>query len=177
MNQILTNNLKTSIGELILGSFDGQLCLCDWRFRKMRLAINKRLQDGLSAIFVEGESPVISMAAEQINEFLAGERLEFDLPILMVGTQFQKSVWEQLMKIPYGKTETYLGLSKKLGKEKAIRAVAAANGANAISLIIPCHRVIGSNGELVGYAGGLPAKNKLLNLESDKGFQQQTSMF
>ena len=82
-----------------------------------------------------------------------------------MGTEFQKQVWDSLLQVPYGKSETYLGLSKILGNEKAIRAVATANGANAISIIVPCHRIIGSNGDLVGYAGGLPAKKKLLELE------------
>jgi len=83
----------------------------------------------------------------------------------MVGSPFQKSVWEELLKIPYGSTETYLGISNKLNNPKAIRAVASANGANAISVIVPCHRIIGSDGNLVGYAGGIDVKSKLLTLE------------
>ena len=84
---------------------------------------------------------------------------------MLVGTDFQQTVWKTLQQIDYGKTQTYLGLSKQLNNPKAIRAVASANGANAISIIIPCHRIIGSNQELVGYAGGLSAKRKLLALE------------
>ena len=85
---------------------------------------------------------------------------------MLAGTDFQKTVWQSLLQIPYGKTMTYLDLSRNMGNEKAIRAIASANGANAISIIIPCHRIIGSNGELVGYAGGLPTKKRLLQLES-----------
>ncbi|HIP27800.1 MAG TPA: methylated-DNA--[protein]-cysteine S-methyltransferase, partial [Sulfurovum sp.] len=88
-------------------------------------------------------------------------------PLLMVGTDFQRSVWDGLIKIPYGTTASYLELSKNIDNEKAVRAVASANGANAISILIPCHRIIGSNGDLVGYAGGLSAKKKLLELESN----------
>jgi methylated-DNA-[protein]-cysteine S-methyltransferase len=86
----------------------------------------------------------------------------------MVGTDFQKSVWEALMKIPYGKTASYLDIAKFINKKKAVRAVASANGANSISLIIPCHRIIGSNGELVGYGGGVPVKKRLLKIEQNE---------
>jgi len=90
---------------------------------------------------------------------------QFDVPLQMVGTDFQKSVWEALLNVPYGITSSYLQLAKNIKNEKAVRAVAAANGANSMAIIIPCHRIIGSNGELVGYAGGLPIKKRLLKLE------------
>ena len=100
-----------------------------------------------------------------MNEYFAGARREFDLPLLLVGTDFQKTVWKGLQSIPYGKTVSYSQLAKTIGKPLAVRAVAAANGANAISIILPCHRVIGSDNSLTGYGGGLPAKQKLLELE------------
>lgn len=165
-NEIQIEYLKTPIGELILGSFEDKLCICDWRYRKMRLSVDKRIKNGLNAEFVEKSSSIIESAKTQINEYFNDERKEFDLPLLFVGTDFQKSVWNALLQIPFGKTETYLGLSKKLDNQLAIRAVSSANGANAISIIVPCHRIIGSNGKLVGYAGGLSAKKKLLNLEN-----------
>lgn len=140
--------------------------MCDWRWRRMRPTIDKRISEGLEAEFREGESPVILRAVEQLNEYFDGVRSEFDLELLLIGTAFQKSVWRQLMTIPYGKTDTYIGLAQKMGKEKALRAVAAANGANAISIIIPCHRIIGSGRDMVGYAGGVAVKKKLLSLES-----------
>ncbi|MDA9946643.1 methylated-DNA--[protein]-cysteine S-methyltransferase, partial [Candidatus Marinimicrobia bacterium] len=102
---------------------------------------------------------------KQITEYLRAERKTFDLPILSVGSDFQKQVWEALLKINYGETASYLDIAKYIGNEKAVRAVASANGANAIAVIIPCHRIIGSDGELVGYGGGLPIKKRLLNLE------------
>ena len=86
----------------------------------------------------------------------------------MVGTDFQKQVWEALLKVPFGSTSTYLQLAKDIGNEKTVRAVANANGANSIGIVIPCHRIIGSNGELVGYAGGLPTKKRLLKLEQSR---------
>ena len=165
-NIVKTLFFKTPYGELILGSFQEQLCLADWRFRKMRNSIDKRIKLGLNADFEEGESDVIIETKNQLNEYFKGERTQFDVPLLFVGSDFQKTVWNALMEIPFGKTETYLGLSKKLGNEKAIRAVATANGANATSIIVPCHRIIGSDGSLVGYAGGLNVKKKLLHLEN-----------
>lgn len=166
MNTILTKHIKTTVGELILGSFNNQLCLADWRYRKMRSAIDARIKTGLECEFEAGTSSVIEETEKQLAEYLNGSLKEFSIPLLMVGTDFQKTVWNALIEIPHGKTKTYLELSKILGNEKAIRAVATANGANAISIIVPCHRIIGSNGDLVGYAGGLPAKKKLLELEN-----------
>lgn len=165
-NKIIIEYFKTPVGELILGTFDNKLCLADWRYRKMRTAIDKRIMTGLDAEYIEGHSDIIEQAKDQLTDYFSGERKEFDIPLLLIGTDFQKSVWNSLRLIPYGKTDTYLGLSKKLNNIKAIRAVAGANGANAISIIIPCHRIIGSDGSLVGYAGGLRAKQKLLELEN-----------
>ncbi len=101
----------------------------------------------------------------QLEEYFAQKRTSFDVPLLLCGSDFQKRVWQELLQVPYGTTISYLELSRKLGDEKAIRAVASANGANAISILVPCHRIIGSNGELTGYAGGLRAKKSLLQLE------------
>jgi methylated-DNA-[protein]-cysteine S-methyltransferase len=156
---------KIPYGELILGSFEEKLCLCDWRFRTKRNEIDQRVNKALGTEYYEENTEIIRQAKQQIDEYISGNRKEFDIPLLMIGTDFQKTVWNELLKIPFGKTETYLGLSKKLGNVKSIRAVATANGANAISIFIPCHRIIGTDGTLIGYAGGLEAKKKLLNLE------------
>jgi len=156
---------KTTYGELIVGSFDNQLCLCDWRYRKQRNQIDARILKGFKAQFIQLETKIIHETIKQLDEYFTGKRIVFDLPLLFVGSDFQKSVWNSLMKIPYGKTVSYLTLSRELGNEKAIRAVANANGANAISIIVPCHRIVGSNGALVGYAGGLNTKKKLIALE------------
>lgn len=101
----------------------------------------------------------------QLEEYFTGKRKKFDLKLNPKGTDFQKRVWNELLKIPFGKTTSYLKLSKKLGDVKAIRAVGGANGKNKIAIVIPCHRVIGSNGKLVGYAGGLWRKQWLLDHE------------
>jgi methylated-DNA-[protein]-cysteine S-methyltransferase len=165
MNQINMQYYKTSYGELVLGSYDEKLCICDWRYRKMRSTIDNRLRKGLQAIFVEEDNEILKTARQQLDEYFNGKRTSFDIPLLMVGTEFQESVWNGLMQIPFGITLSYLELAEKINHKKAVRAVASANGANAISIFIPCHRVIGSDGELVGYAGGLQTKKKLLKLE------------
>jgi len=108
----------------------------------------------------------------QLNEYFNNSRKEFDLKLNPKGTAFQKNVWKHLQRIPYGKTTSYLELSKQLGDIKAIRAVANANGKNPLWIIVPCHRVIGSDGSLTGYAGGLHRKQWLLNHEAD--YKQQT---
>jgi len=167
VNKIHTQIYNSPIGEILLGSYEGKLCLADWQYRRMRTTIDKRLQKGLKAEYTEKSSEVIDETINQMQEYFSGERKVFDIPLLMVGTEFQRSVWEGLIKIPYGTTASYLELSRNIGNEKAVRAVASANGANAISIMIPCHRIIGSNGDLVGYAGGLPVKKKLLELESN----------
>lgn len=165
MNQISIQYYKTKIGELILGSFDEKLCLLDFKYRKMRVPVDNRIKKGLYAKFVEQNNELLTKTKKQIGEYLNGDRKEFDIPLIMVGSDFQKSAWKALMEVPYGKTSTYLNLAKAINNGKAARAVASANGANSIGLIIPCHRIIGSNGELVGYGGGLPVKKQLLKLE------------
>ncbi len=112
------------------------------------------------------EHSLIGACIRQLDEYFSGKRKTFDLPLDQDGTTFQKKVWELLLAIPYGKTTSYQALSKLYGDSKAIRAVATANGKNNIAIVVPCHRVIGSNQSLVGYAGGLQRKRWLLDLEA-----------
>lgn len=158
--------LNTKYGELILGVFEGTVCLCDWRYRSMRAQIDTRIQDGLNAVYREDSNPLLDNLENQLSEYFQGERKSFDLPLTTVGTDFQKEVWTELRKIKYGSTETYGGLAQRVGRPMAVRAAGTANGANAISIVIPCHRIVGSAGTLGGYAGGLTAKRRLLELES-----------
>lgn len=171
-NQISIQFYKTKYGEFILGSFNHQLCLLDFRYRRMRTTVDNRIKNGLDADFVEQENELLKKTRIQLDEYFNGQRKDFDIPLLTVGSEFQKSVWDALMNVPYGKTSTYLSLAKSIGNEKAVRAVANANGANSMSIIIPCHRIIGSSGELVGYGGGLVVKKKLLKLEGVPLFNQ-----
>ncbi len=165
MYQISIQYFKIPFGELILGSFKDKLCLADWRYRKMRANIDSRIQKYLKGEYIEEESDITKLTKLQLNEYFNKKRKEFTVPLLFAGTDFQKKVWNAILKIPYGKIESYSGLSKKLDNEKAVRAVASAVGANAISIIVPCHRVIGCKGDLVGYAGGLDVKKRLLKSE------------
>lgn len=134
---------------------------------------------GISAITVAEDRPVsneiplvLQEAVVQLQSYFEGKRTEFDLPLNPQGTEFQQKVWKGLLQIPYGKTMSYLELSKQLGDVKAIRAVAAANGKNPLWIVVPCHRVIGTDGSLTGYAGGLWRKKWLLELENPS--RQQT---
>lgn len=111
------------------------------------------------------ETDLIKECFKQLKEYFEGNRVKFDLPLDARGTEFQKKVWNELLRIPYGETKSYKDIAVAIGNEKACRAIGMANNKNPIPIIIPCHRVIGSNGKLVGYAGGLNVKEKLLNIE------------
>ena len=150
---------------LLLGSFGDRLCLCDWQVEQHRGRVDRRLKRILRAEFEEVTSEVIERAKRQLDDFFAGRRREFDVPLLFVGTDFQKTVWNELLKIPFGKTISYGEMARRIGMPKAVRAVANANGANSLSIFAPCHRVIGSDRSLTGYGGGLEAKRMLLELE------------
>jgi len=165
MNKINIKYFKTPVGEMVLGSYDNKLCLANWSDKKKSDRTNNRLKKSLNAVFVEESSEIIYETIKQLDEYFIGERQHFDIPLLMVGTVFQKSVWNALLQIPFRKTASYAEQAKRIGNEKAVRAVANANAANAISILIPCHRIIGSDGKLTGYAGGLDTKQKLLALE------------
>lgn len=117
------------------------------------------------AAWQQGDNPVLRRAVRQLEEYFAGRRHRFDLPLASSGTPFQETVWAALMDIPWGETRTYGELAASIGRPTASRAVGAANGRNPISIIRPCHRVIGADGSLTGYGGGLPAKRWLLEIE------------
>lgn len=128
----------------------------------------------LSVMFVERENSVMNKGNEilentiiQLNEYFNGSRKEFNLKVSLSGTDFQKNVWNELLKIPYGETLSYKSLAIRVGNEKSVRAVGSANGKNKICIIVPCHRVIGANGSLTGYAGGIDRKQWLLNHEKN----------
>jgi len=116
----------------------------------------------------EKKTEILEEAVRQLEEYFAGRLQQFDLPLSPQGTEFQKRVWKALLTIPYGETRSYGDIAKQIGSEKAVRAVGGANHVNPISIVIPCHRVIGKNGSLTGYGGGLEIKEKLLSLERKK---------
>ncbi len=164
-NIILIKPCESPCGTLLLGSFNNQLCLCSWQVKKHRGCVDSRLKRMLHADFEAGTSDVIEKAILQLDEYFAGKRKSFDIPLLFVGTTFQQTVWNELLNIPFGTTLSYGEMAKRIGLPKAVRALANANGANSISIFAPCHRVIGSDHSLTGYGGGLPAKRFLLELE------------
>lgn len=137
----------------------------------------KRLQQELRTSVKSGTSAVLKLARQELDEYFSGSRTSFSLPLLLCGTAFQKQVWQALMLIPYGATISYSQQAQRLGKPSAIRAVANANRANAISILVPCHRVIGKDCTLTGYAGGLPAKNYLIHLESETLNLQENRLY
>lgn len=162
-SSVITKIYKSPCGDLVLGSYSDKLCLCDWYQEHIR--DHKRLCSGLKAGFTEGTSSIIGEAIIQLDEYFAGSRRDFDIQLMFVGTDFQKKVWHEVLRIPYGHTVSYGKIAKNIGRPTSVRAVANAVGTNVISIFTPCHRVIGSAGTLTGYAGGLEAKRFLLNLE------------
>ncbi len=152
-------------GEIVLASVEDKLCLCDWSEHPCAEKNMRRLVRLLNAEFVEETSAVLEMAKIQLDEYFAGSRKTFDLPLALVGTDFQKRVWNALLEIPYGETRSYKEIALKVDNLKGVRAVAQAIGANGICIIIPCHRVVGSDHSLTGFAGGLEVKRFLLGKE------------
>jgi len=140
--------------------------MCDWVDGNRHQRNISRLKRLLNADFSHESNIAIDTAIAQLKEYFAGTRRQFEIPLLLTGTEFQKRVWTELQNIPYANTTTYTDIALKCGKASAVRAVANAIGANALSIVIPCHRIIGVNGTLTGYAGGISAKQTLLNLES-----------
>src|SRR5215813_5392769 len=152
--------IKSPVGKLKLVASANALLGVLWEGESPK-------QIGLDAQRVEnGHHPVLREAERQLAEYFAGKRTQFELPLDPRGTEFQKKVWLRLRKIPFGKTQTYLDIAKAIGSPKASRAVGGATGRNPLSIVVPCHRVIGTNGTLTGFGGGLPTKAKLLELEA-----------
>ncbi|QDU73541.1 Bifunctional transcriptional activator/DNA repair enzyme Ada [Bremerella volcania] len=162
---ILVERLLTPLGPMLAAASDAGLCLLEFADRKMLPKqferINKRFQQPI----LPGTHPVLSEAAQQIDQYFRGERSEFTLPLRLDGTSFQETVWQKLLEIPYGQTRSYGELAKQLGKPNASRAVGRTNGDNRLAIVVPCHRVVRSDGHLCGYAGGLWRKKWLLEHE------------
>lgn len=153
-------------GEIVLASVGNGLCLCDWNFMLCAEQNKRRLVRLLNAEFVMEPSAVLEQTKKELNEYFARKRKTFDIPLHPVGTKFQQQVWQALLEIPYGETRSYKDIALRVNNQKGVRAVAQAIGANGISILIPCHRVIGTNRSLTGFAGGLNAKRVLLETEA-----------
>jgi methylated-DNA-[protein]-cysteine S-methyltransferase len=150
--------MKSPVGKLkLVASHKGLVAILWENENPRRVRLNEMALDE--------KHPILLKAEKQLSEYFAGKRKEFAIALDARGTPFQKSVWEALLAIPFGETRSYGQLAKQLGNARASRAVGAANGKNPVSIIVPCHRVIGASGKLTGFAGGLPTKEHLLNLE------------
>ena len=149
----------TILGDVFIAEEDGFI-------------INLYIRENIEGDYVEKETELISEAYRQLDEYLKGERKEFELPLKAEGTQFQMSVWNALTKIPYGETRSYTDIAVAINNEKAMRAVGNANNKNPIPIFIPCHRVIGANGKLVGFGCGLDIKEILLDIEKNKDYKK-----
>lgn len=150
---MLVKSYDTKIGKITIGENEGYI---------INIYFGK---EALPKEAIEEETDLIKETIKQINLYLDGKLEYVNVPIKLQGTNFQKLVWNELMKVPYGKTCTYRDIAKNIGNEKACRAVGNANNKNRLPIIVPCHRIIGTNGKLVGYAGGLDIKEKLLDVE------------
>lgn len=157
--------IETPIGPMVCGATDRGICILEYSDRRMLETQLGRVRKWCGDAAVPGENQHTREMRKQLAAYFAGERREFTVALDVSGTDFQKKVWEALRTIPYGETWSYGELARKLGKPTATRAVAAANGDNRVSIVIPCHRVIGSDGELTGYGGGMWRKRALLDLE------------
>ena len=151
--------MDSPVGRLKLVAHDQALVAVLWENENP-----KRVR--LAELIEQPQHPILLATQQQLNEYFAGTRQQFNLPLDFEGTEFQQKVWQALLSIPFGETRSYKQIAEQIGNVKAVRAVGAANGKNPISIIAPCHRVVGANGKLVGFAGGLDNKEILLQLES-----------
>ncbi|MCE1270194.1 MAG: methylated-DNA--[protein]-cysteine S-methyltransferase [Acinetobacter sp.] len=159
--QLVYMYMDSPVGALKLVAHDHALVAVMWDNED-----HKRVR--LAELIEDHQHPMLLRVKKQLEQYFAGQRQQFDLPLDFKGTDFQQQVWQTLLTIPYGETRSYKEIAIQIGNEKAVRAVGAANGKNPISIIAPCHRVIGSSGALVGFAGGLDKKQILLSLEQSK---------
>ncbi len=165
---IIPYTLHNDLPRLLLGEYEGKVCLCDWDLPERKALLLRRIKRYLSLseqdIHTE-TTPLLEEVKVYLDAYKNGTKESFLLPLLLLGTPFQQAVWQALATIPYGTTCTYKQFAQQLHNERAIRAVARAVGQNPMSILLPCHRIIGSNGSLIGYAGGLCAKEFLLRTE------------
>jgi AraC family transcriptional regulator of adaptative response/methylated-DNA-[protein]-cysteine methyltransferase len=165
MDRIDVTYIDTELGRMVAAATAHGVCLLAYEEGRHLALEMRQLSRALAAPLVEGDNPHLAALRRQVGEYFAGERREFDIPLCPVGTEFQKKVWDALRGIPYGSTVSYAQQAAAMGCPEAVRAVAGANGKNKISIILPCHRVIGSDGSLTGYGGGVWRKKRLLELE------------
>lgn len=158
-----TTTLNSPLGDLVLCATEQGLCAV--AFAASSQDVLRHLRRHKITTFTTGESPILTTARAYLENYFAGERPVLNFPLDLRGTAFQRAVWQALLTIPYGETRAYSAIAQQIERPRAVRAVGRAVGANPISIIVPCHRVVGRNGDLVGYGGGLHLKQALLALE------------
>jgi len=157
--------ITTPLGPMLAAATDEALCLLEFADRRMLELQFRRVRKHFDAFFIPSSNSILDHATRELDEYFAGKRQQFTVPLAVPGSSFQQAVWEQLQQISYGVTKSYREIAVQLRAPKSVRAVARANGDNRIAVIIPCHRVIGSDGDLTGYGGGLWRKRRLLEIE------------
>ena len=165
MKHLTTCTISTPIGELFAAASEEALSILEFSDRGNLESRLQRWWQQANITFISGTNSILEKLSEELKRYFDGELKTFSIPLVFNGSEFQKKVWKQLVDIPYGVTYSYKELSEQLGDQNAVRAVARANGENAIAIIVPCHRVIGADGSLTGYSGGIERKRYLLNLE------------
>ena len=162
---VRVERLATPLGPMLAGATDDALTLLEFADRRQLASQVRRIGQRLGAVWVPEPTPIVERAATELGEYFAGTRREFTLPLLPLGSDFEIAVWDALREIPYGETRSYADVARTVGRPSAVRAVGRANGMNALAVVVPCHRVVGSDGRLVGYGGGLWRKERLLAIE------------
>jgi O-6-methylguanine DNA methyltransferase len=165
-NKIVFRDLKSPLGEMIAGATDKGVCFLEWHDRGGVERIKQRVEKRYRIPLVKGNNQHLDQLEKELDTYFAGKLKKFKVAIDVTGTPFERKIWEQLLTIPYGETRSYTQIADKLGKPGARRAVGRANGANYLSIVIPCHRVIETNGNLRGYGGKVWRKKYLLELEA-----------
>ena len=162
------DRVATPLGPMLVGATDEALCLLEFVDRRALPNQAKRVRERLGAVFAPGRNDITKRTEEQLDAYFEGELRRFDIPIRPVGSDFQEEVWSALADIPYGETRSYADVAAAVGRPRAVRAVGTANGLNALAIVVPCHRVVGADGRLTGYGGGLWRKQRLLDLERER---------
>jgi len=164
--RVLITRLLTPLGPMIAGATDEGICLLEFAERRMLETQLQRLSKRLDAVFVPGSNEFTERLDRELQAYFEGKLRDFGVPLVINGTEFQQLSWEALLRIPYGETRSYEEQARAMGRPRAVRAVGHANGDNRIAIVIPCHRVVGADGRLTGYGGGLWRKKALLELEA-----------
>ena len=162
---ILSKHISTPIGPLVIGSFEDKICFLEFYLPQRYKEMSGKLLKTFDAEILEGTNAVLEQAEKELQEYFDGKRKVFTVPLDLRGSEFELKVWNQLLKIPYGQVCSYSDIAKRIRKLQSVRAVGGANHNNPVAIIVPCHRVVGKNGSLTGYGGGMDKKRFLLELE------------